>query len=60
MKRKFIPGSEWLYVKIYTGVKMADIILEEALIPLLQQLHNQNLIKNGFLSVIMTRDSSSP
>jgi len=48
MKRKFIPGSEWLYVKIYTGVKTADIILEEALIPLLQQLHKQNLIKKWF------------
>ncbi|WP_232509149.1 thiopeptide-type bacteriocin biosynthesis protein [Chryseobacterium sp. StRB126] len=48
MKRKFIPGSEWLYVKIYTGVKTADIILEEAVIPLLQQLHEENLIKKWF------------
>lgn len=48
MKREFIPGSEWLYVKIYTGVKTADIILEEALIPLLQQLREENLIKKWF------------
>ncbi|MBP2618720.1 thiopeptide-type bacteriocin biosynthesis protein [Chryseobacterium jejuense] len=48
MKRKFIPGSEWLYVKIYTGVKTADIILEEAIIPLLQQLREESLIKKWF------------
>lgn len=48
MKREFVPGSEWLYIKIYTGVKTADIILEEALIPLLQQLREGNLIKKWF------------
>ncbi|SDJ90003.1 thiopeptide-type bacteriocin biosynthesis protein [Chryseobacterium jejuense] len=48
MNRKFIPGSEWLYVKIYTGVKTADIILEEAVIPLLQQLQEEDLIKKWF------------
>ncbi|MCS4305372.1 thiopeptide-type bacteriocin biosynthesis protein [Chryseobacterium sp. BIGb0232] len=48
MKKKFIPGSEWLYVKIYTGVKTADIILEEALLPLLQQLKEEGLIKKWF------------
>ncbi|MGE8554393.1 MAG: thiopeptide-type bacteriocin biosynthesis protein [Chryseobacterium jejuense] len=47
MKRKFIPGSEWLYFKIYTGVKTADIILE-AVIPLLQQLQEEGLIKKWF------------
>lgn len=34
MKRQFIPGSEWLYVKIYTGIKTADVILEETIQPL--------------------------
>ncbi|WP_336964455.1 thiopeptide-type bacteriocin biosynthesis protein [Chryseobacterium contaminans] len=48
MKRKFIPGSEWLYVKIYTGIKTADIILEEAIIPLLQQLQEESLINKWF------------
>lgn len=48
MKRKFIPGSEWLYVKIYTGVKTADVILGEAIMPLLQQLQDENLIKKWF------------
>ena len=31
--RKFLPGSEWLYLKIYSGVKTADIILQESIIP---------------------------
>lgn len=48
MKRTFIPGSEWLYIKIYTGVKTSDIILEEAIIPLLQQLREDNLINKWF------------
>ncbi|WP_228407545.1 MULTISPECIES: thiopeptide-type bacteriocin biosynthesis protein [Chryseobacterium] len=48
MKRMLVPGSEWLYIKIYTGVKTADIILEEAVIPLLQELREKNLIKKWF------------
>jgi len=46
--RKFIPGSQWLYIKIYTGVKTADIILEEAIHPLLQYLEHKELIKKWF------------
>jgi thiopeptide-type bacteriocin biosynthesis protein len=45
MKRKFIPGSEWLYLKIYTGVKTADLILEEAVQPLVEYFQ-----ENGFIS----------
>nr|WP_315032763.1 thiopeptide-type bacteriocin biosynthesis protein [uncultured Chryseobacterium sp.] len=48
MKRTFIPGSEWLYIKVYTGIKTADIVLEEAVIPLLQQLQDEGLIKKWF------------
>jgi len=46
--RKFAPGSEWLYIKLYTGIKTADIILEEAVKPLIQKLQNDNLIKKWF------------
>ncbi|MFP3599283.1 thiopeptide-type bacteriocin biosynthesis protein [Chryseobacterium sp. SIMBA_029] len=46
--RKYIPGSQWLYAKIYTGVKTADIILEEAIQPLLQHLKKEDLIKKWF------------
>jgi thiopeptide-type bacteriocin biosynthesis protein len=48
MKRKFIPGSEWLYLKIYTGIKTADIILEESVLPLVEYLHENNHISQWF------------
>ena len=41
MKRKLSPGSEWLYLKIYTGVKTADLILEEAIQPLVKYFQNK-------------------
>lgn len=46
--RKFHPGSEWLYFKIYTGVKTSDIVLTEAIKPFIQKLQNENLIKKWF------------
>jgi thiopeptide-type bacteriocin biosynthesis protein len=46
--RKFHPGSEWLYFKLYTGVKTSDIILQEVLEPLVEQLQHQNLIEKWF------------
>lgn len=46
--RKFIPGSEWLYLKIYTGIKMADIILEELFGSLIQTLQEKNYISKWF------------
>ncbi|WP_288434729.1 thiopeptide-type bacteriocin biosynthesis protein [uncultured Chryseobacterium sp.] len=46
--RKFHPGSEWLYFKIYTGVKTADTLLQEALEPLFEELKNQDLIEKWF------------
>lgn len=38
VQRDFQPGSEWLYFKIYTGIKTADRILTELLLPFMQQL----------------------
>jgi len=34
VKKRFSPGDHWLYIKIYTGIKTADIILEEVIDPL--------------------------
>lgn len=47
-KRNFTPGTEWLYLKIYTGVKTADIILEEAVQPLAEYFHENNYISKWF------------
>ena len=46
--RTFIPGNEWLYLKIYTGIKTSDIILEEAIRPLTEYLQENNLISQWF------------
>ena len=48
MKRKFVPGSEWLYLKIYAGVKTADLILEEAVQPLVEYFQENDLISKWF------------
>ncbi|MGE8536621.1 MAG: thiopeptide-type bacteriocin biosynthesis protein [Chryseobacterium sp.] len=47
-KRKFTPGEEWLYLKIYTGVKTSDIILEEAVQPLTECFYEHNYILEWF------------
>lgn len=43
--RKFVPGSKWLYLKIYTGVKTSDVLLEEAIQPL-----TEFFIENKYIS----------
>ncbi|MDR6464778.1 thiopeptide-type bacteriocin biosynthesis protein [Chryseobacterium sediminis] len=46
--RKFIVGSEWLYLKIYAGVKTSDLILEEAIMPLVAYLQEGKYISKWF------------
>ncbi len=46
--RKFEPGTEWLYYKLYCGVKTADKILEEAINPLIETLLKEKLIDKWF------------
>lgn len=36
--RSFLPGSEWLYVKLYTGAATADRLLLEAVTPLVRSM----------------------
>ncbi|HVI46001.1 MAG TPA: lantibiotic dehydratase [Chitinophaga sp.] len=38
IQRHFIPGSEWVYYKLYCGVKSADKILSRAIAPLSEEL----------------------
>jgi thiopeptide-type bacteriocin biosynthesis protein len=40
--RTFIPGSEWIYFKIYTGTKTADAILKNELYAYVREM-----LKNG-------------
>ena len=48
MKRDFCIGSEWLYYKIYTGVKTADLVLLEKLYPLILDLQKEKIIYKWF------------
>lgn len=48
MKREFNIGSEWLYYKIYCGVKTTDIILKEYLFEKINLLKESTVIEKWF------------
>jgi lantibiotic biosynthesis protein len=48
VQRSFIPGDQWLYYKIYSGVKSVDSILLDAVHPLAQQLKAKGLMDKWF------------
>lgn len=48
MKRSFCIGSEWLYYKVYTGMKTADIILSQKLYPIILNLKESGVIIKWF------------
>lgn len=48
VQRTFIPGSEWLYFKIYTGTKTADDILVQIVGPYVENLYAEGVIDNYF------------
>ncbi|MPQ47432.1 hypothetical protein GCQ56_10490 [Marinifilum sp. N1E240] len=48
MKRLFVPGEEWVYYKIYTGVKSSDNILINYILPLSKKLTDLKIIKKWF------------
>ncbi len=47
-KKNFLPGSSWLYYKIYCGSKSADEILLKVLGPFTEQLQSAGLISQWF------------
>jgi thiopeptide-type bacteriocin biosynthesis protein len=46
--RTFIPGSEWVYFKLYTGTKTADAILKNELFSYVNEMLNNNIIDKWF------------
>ncbi len=48
IQRDFYVGSEWLYFKIYTGVKIAEEILTTIIYPLSEKLLQEGKIKEWF------------
>jgi class I lanthipeptide synthase len=47
-RRSFPPGSEWLYVKFYTGPATADEVLRDALKPVVEQALASGAAKSWF------------
>lgn len=48
IKRDFPPGSEWLYVKIYTGTRTADGLLVSLIKPFCEQMLESGQIEKWF------------
>ncbi|MFB9077765.1 thiopeptide-type bacteriocin biosynthesis protein [Flavobacterium procerum] len=48
IKKRFFPGDEWLYYKIYCGYKISDTLLIEIIKPFTEELIKENYIKKWF------------
>jgi len=40
IRRQFVPGSEWLYAKIYCGESSLDHVLRDAIAPVVRDVHD--------------------
>lgn len=47
-QRSFIIGNEWVYYKIYTGPKTADLLLTDFIKPIAEKLLQKKIIKKWF------------
>ena len=47
-ERNFLPGSQWLYYKVYCGTQVADHVITQVVFPLVQTLFTQNVISQWF------------
>ncbi len=47
-KRTFYPGDEWLYFKLYTGIKKADDILIRSVFPVVKKMMREEIITKFF------------
>ena len=57
VKRRFSPGTEWLYLKIYCAETIQDQLLTAQIKPLIETLLEKNIIDNWFF--IRYRDPES-
>ena len=48
IQREFSVGSEWIYLKLYCGVKTSDKILVEIIKPLIENMLQEGLIDSWF------------
>ena len=50
MERIFIPGSRWLFFKLYTGTQSADILLTRHISPFVRRLRESGGLITASLS----------
>jgi thiopeptide-type bacteriocin biosynthesis protein len=48
LTRRFAPGSEWLYIKLYTGTATADALLRDIMRPLVNSLMQSGAANQWF------------
>jgi len=48
VRRSFPPGSEWLYVKLYTGTATADVLLREVVAPVVREAISSGVADSWF------------
>lgn len=48
IQRTFIPGSNWVYFKLYTGEKTADDLLVKTIAPILKKLQKEQVLQKWF------------
>ena len=48
VRRTFAPGSQWLYLKVYTGTASADRILTETVGPVVDRLRDAGVVDHWF------------
>src|SRR5690606_7619168 len=48
VRRVYLPGSAWLYLKIFLGNTVQDAFLVNYLLPLIRELDNVNLFERYF------------
>ena len=48
IRRTFIPGGDWVYFKLYTGAKIADIIIKNELGKYIFELKQNDIIDKWF------------
>lgn len=48
IQRTFYPGSEWIYLKVYTGIKTADHILVLSVYPFFKKMMREKKISKCF------------
>ena len=48
MRRTFAPGSQWLYLKAYTGTASADRVLTDTVAPVIGRLKDAGVVDHWF------------